>query len=120
MAHATGKAMSAAMITNRAKFVDSSRKIVAGARRGSLNRMTSRKASSMLRQLVSMDSSRNCPISCRRRDPNVLRIPTSLALSIERAVERLIKLIPAILKINKAIKPKNHSPVRSPVLHFAL
>ena len=50
-----------------------------------------------------IDSKKNCTISCFLSDPNVLRMPTSLALFSERAVERFMKLTQAINNMMMAI-----------------
>ena len=57
-------------------------------------------------KLIKKDSVINWAISAFFSEPKVLRIPTSLALSDERAVDRFIKLTPAMNKIKKATKTK--------------
>ncbi len=57
----------------------------------------------MLKKLIKVDSNRNCQISDFFSEPKVLRIPTSFALSTERAVDRLMKFIQAIARIKAAI-----------------
>jgi hypothetical protein len=48
------------------------------------------------RRFITSDSVKNCLISCDLPDPITLRIPTSLDLSNEREMDKLIKLIQAI------------------------
>ena len=52
------------------------------------------------------DSLINCTDNCQRCAPIDFLMPTSLALSAERAVERFIKLIQAISKTTKAMMQK--------------
>ena len=52
------------------------------------------------------DSSINCLKSIERSAPNTFRMPTSRARFEEVAVERLMKLIQAIARINKAMAEK--------------
>src|SRR5690348_8148630 len=49
------------------------------------------------------DSPRNCIINCFLLLPITLRMPTSLALLTERAIERFTKFIQAINNTNNAI-----------------
>ena len=56
----------------------------------------------ILSRLTIVDSVRNWKMRELFSEPKVLRMPTSLALSIERAVERLMKLITANININPA------------------
>src|SRR5207248_4544991 len=44
------------------------------------------KAMKTLIRLITIDSNKNCPIIDLRSEPKVFRMPTSLALSTERAV----------------------------------
>src|SRR5258708_8939184 len=66
------------------------------------NRQERRKA---IRQR-NTDSPRNCAINCFLEDPITFLMPTSLALSMERAVVRLMKLMPAIIRMNAAMTEK--------------
>jgi hypothetical protein len=59
------------------------------------NNTISPNAIRILKRLITVDSNRNCAINSFRPEPKVFLIPISFALSIERAVERLIKLIQA-------------------------
>src|SRR4029079_9180679 len=58
------------------------------------NTMTSDKRNAIT--VMSIDSLKNWPINCLRREPTALRIPISFARFDERAVLRFIKLIQAI------------------------
>ena len=51
----------------------------------------------------------NWAISCDLRLPTTLRNPTSLALTVERAVARFIKLIPAMTRISMAATRKTYT-----------
>src|SRR5215468_4811412 len=56
--------------------------------------------------LINKDSPRNCFINDPFSAPNTLRTPTSDERLEERAVERFMKLMHAISKVNKAIDPR--------------
>ena len=88
-------------------------KIVAGLRcfpvrllYSGIRASTSIKAITRLVKLIITDSKRNWVMSDFLSEPKVLRIPTSLALSADLAVDRLIKLIHAITRMNKAMSRK--------------
>jgi hypothetical protein len=68
--------------------------------------LTRIRAEIMETTLNTIDSVRNWPINCFLNDPRTLRIPTSLARPDDRAVERFIKLMQAIMMINTAIAVK--------------
>ncbi len=53
-----------------------------------------------------VDSVRNCQIRVFLSVPNTFLMPTSLALFAERAVDRFMKLMQAINKINNATAEK--------------
>src|ERR1700753_3083025 len=55
------------------------------------------------------DSLKNWLMSCFRNEPNVLRIPTSLARFSERAVLRFMKLIQASSNTNVPMMPNIHT-----------
>jgi hypothetical protein len=55
---------------------------------------------------VSIDSTKNWAISVFLSVPNTLRIPTSLARLVLRAVLRFIKLMQAKMSMNKATAEK--------------
>ena len=56
--------------------------------------------------LIIKDSPRNCFTSDPFCAPNTLRIPTSAERFEERAVDKFIKLMHAINKVNKAIEAR--------------
>src|SRR6266542_1814670 len=56
--------------------------------------------------LISNDSPRNCLTNDCFFAPSTLRIPTSAERFEERAVDKFIKLIHAINKVNKAIEAR--------------
>ena len=56
--------------------------------------------------LISNDSPRNCFTNDCFCAPRTLRTPTSAERFEERAVDRFIKLIHAISKVNKAMEPR--------------
>jgi len=60
----------------------------------------------MDKMLDTIDSVKNWPINCIRKDPKTFRTPTSLARPADRAVERLMKLMQAIITINRAMAEK--------------
>src|SRR5687768_8309467 len=66
-------------------------------------------------QLINTLSPTNCRASCVLTAPATLRMPTSLALSEERAVVRLTKLMQAIIKMNKATTEKIYTFLLLPV-----
>ena len=55
---------------------------------------------------ITIDSLKNCRINCGRPAPSTLRIPTSRARLVARAVARFIKLIQAISRMKNAIIDK--------------
>src|SRR6476620_7037439 len=57
-------------------------------------------------KLISNDSPRNCLIRELFSAPNTLRIPTSPERFEDLAVERFMKLIQAISKVNRAIEAR--------------
>ncbi len=63
----------------------------------------------------STDSSKNWPMSCSRREPSTLRMPTSLARDAARAVARLVKLMPAIISTNSATAENRYTYRTSPL-----
>src|SRR4030095_8253255 len=56
--------------------------------------------------LINNDSPRNCFINELFSAPNTCRTPTSDERLEERAVDRFIKLMHAISRVNKAIEPR--------------
>src|SRR5690606_17327419 len=64
------------------------------------------KANTIEIPLYKKDSVMNWMTSAPRSEPMVFRIPTSFARAAALAVDRLIKLIMAIININAAIPPK--------------
>src|SRR6185295_53638 len=66
------------------------------------------------RKLKSKDSVRNCCTRLLLCEPTTFRSPTSLARLADLAVERLIKLIQAIIRIKQAMAPNNHTKRISP------
>ena len=63
-------------------------------------------ASITAKKAIIIDSVRNWIISFNLFEPSVFLIPTSLALVVDLAVERLIKFIQAITRIINAIIEK--------------
>jgi hypothetical protein len=57
----------------------------------------------MAKELIRIDSARNCLIRWLLDEPNTFRTPTSLALLADLAVDKFIKLIHASVRISKAI-----------------
>ena len=57
---------------------------------------------------------RNWRTICPRREPNVFRSPTSLALPAERAVERFMKLMQAMSMMKIPIPPKKYTYMMFP------
>ena len=56
--------------------------------------------------LINNDSPRNCFTSDFFSAPNTFRIPTSAERFEERAVDRFMKLMQAISKVNKAMEAR--------------
>jgi hypothetical protein len=56
--------------------------------------------------LINRDSPRNCVISERFCAPSTLRMPTSAERFEERAVDKFMKLMHAINKVNNAIEAR--------------
>ena len=67
------------------------------------NKYTKRSAKHIAANDKMIDSPKNCPIISILEAPTTFRIPTSLALFMERAVERFMKLIHAIKRMITAI-----------------
>ena len=68
-----------------------------------INRNTMTTAIIIAKMLRKTDSVRNWVISRDREEPTTFRRPTSRARVVERAVARFIKLILAIIRINRAM-----------------
>src|SRR5665213_128869 len=66
------------------------------------------------RKLYSKDSVRNCFTRLLRDDPITFLSPTSFALLADLAVERLIKLIQAIIRMKQAMAPNSQTNRISP------
>ena len=66
------------------------------------------------KMLNSKDSVKNCLMRLIRCDPTTFLKPTSFARLADFAVERLIKLIHAMIKIKQAMAPKSQTNRISP------
>src|SRR5215813_10762234 len=72
---------------------------------GSNNRVTPNAIAKAIK-LISNDSPRNCLMREDFSAPNTFRIPTSAERLDERAVDKFMKLMHAISKVNKAIEAR--------------
>src|SRR5215207_6238327 len=67
------------------------------------------------RKLNNVDSVRNCLIRLYLSEPMTFLNPTSLARLADLAVDRLIKLMHAMISMKHAIAPNNHTNRMSPL-----